>query len=66
MQHVFAGVPKRRMAQIMSKANSLNQISVCAHGQRDPFGDLRDLQGVGEASAEEIAFVHAKHLRFPL
>ncbi len=45
------------MSQVVRQADRLDQVLVAAQGAGDGAADLGDLQGVGQAGAEVVAFV---------
>src|SRR5699024_2676719 len=62
VQFVLAGMPKRRMSQVMGQGNGLDQIFIDLQHTRHGTGDLGHLKTVCEAGAEQIAFVVDEHL----
>ena len=61
-QRFLAGVAERRVTDVMTKADRLGQVLVEAEGSRHRPADLGDLEGVGEAGDEVIAFRIDEHL----
>ncbi len=59
----FAGMTKRRMTQVVSETNSLDQVLVGAQGASNGAADLRHLQRMCQACAEVIAFIGDENLR---
>ena len=62
----LAGVPERRVPQVVRQADALHQVFVGAQGAGDGAGDLRDLQGMRQAGAVIIALVIDEDLRLVL
>ena len=62
IQGILAGMPERRVAQVVGQRNRLHQVLVQAQVAGDRTGDLRDFDAVGQAGAEQIAFVIDEHL----
>ena len=62
-QRPLAGMAERRMAEIVGQRQRLGEILVEAQQAGDGAGDLRHLQGVGEARAVVVALVEHEHLR---
>src|SRR5439155_1905741 len=50
----FAGMPERRMTDIMGQRQSFRQILAQTQDRRDGAGDLRNLKGVRKTIAEVI------------
>ena len=63
---LLSGVAEGRMAQIVAQSHRFGEIRVQAERGGDRAGDLRHLQGVGQARAEMIAFMGDENLRFLL
>ena len=61
---VLAGMPKGGMPQIMGQSNGLAEILVQTQGASNRAGDLRNLDGVCQASTKQISFMINKHLGF--
>jgi hypothetical protein len=57
VQRILARVPERRVTEVVRERNGFDEIFVDAQIAGDAACDLRDLEGVGEARAEQIAFV---------
>jgi hypothetical protein len=66
MQNLLPRVSERRVPKVVRKAHGFHQVGIRPQGQRDAFRDLRDFERMRKASAEEVAFVHAKNLGFAL
>ena len=64
VQGVLPGVAKRRMAQVMGQGNRFHQVFVQTQGARHGAAQLRHLQRMGHAGAEQVALVVQKHLGF--
>jgi hypothetical protein len=59
----FAGMAERRMAEIMSEAQSLGQVLIETQGTRHSAADLRDFEAVSQPDPEVIAVGSDEHLR---
>lgn len=66
VQHVLAGMAKRRMSEIMSQCNGLRQILVEAESTRDRPRDLRDLKRMCQTRSVMVALRREEYLRFML
>ncbi len=66
VQRVLPGVPERRVAEVVRQRDRLDQILVHAELPCDRAADLRDLERVRQARAEEVAFVVDEDLRLVL
>ena len=66
VQHAFAGVAERRMADVVREHDRLDQILVRAERARDGARDLRDLERVREPIPEVVALVVREDLRLVL
>ncbi len=62
VERLLAGVPEGAVAQIVRERHRLRQVFVEGQRARRGAGDLRHLQGMGQAGAEMIAFVVDEHL----
>ncbi len=62
-QHFFAGMPERRMPEIMRKSDGFGQILVQAQGPRDGAADRGDLDRVSQSRAQMVAGAIEKNLR---
>src|SRR5881275_276467 len=54
-QHFFAGMPERRMPQVVRKRDGLRQVFIKTQSPRDGAANRRDFDGVGEPRAQMIA-----------
>jgi len=63
VERILARMAERRVAEVMAERDGLGQIGVEAEGPRQSAGELRDLDGVGQAGAEMVALVVNEHLR---
>src|SRR5215471_12805501 len=54
-QHLFAGMPERRMPEVVRKRNGFGQVFIKAQGPRDGAANRCDFDGVGEPRAQMIA-----------
>ena len=63
VERVLAGVPERRVAEIVREADRFGQRFVELQCARDRAGDLRDFDRVREPRAVQIALVIDEHLR---
>ena len=66
VERILAGMPERRVAEIMDQRYRLGEILVAAQRARQGAGDLRHLDRVGEPGAVVIALVGDEHLRLVL
>ncbi len=66
VQRRLSGVPERRVAQVVAQGNGLCQVLVQAQGPGDGPGDLRDLEGVGQARPVVVAEGRQEDLGFML
>ena len=57
VQRVLPGVPERRVAEVVRQRDRLDEVLVDAELPGDRATDLRDLERVRQARAEEVAFV---------
>ncbi len=62
VQHGFADVPERGMAEVVAQGDGLGQVLVQVQGAGDGAGDLAQFQGVGQARAVMVAFGRDEHL----
>ena len=63
VQRALAGVAERRVADVVDQRERLRQVVVQAERGGDLAGDLRDLDGVGQAAAEVVGGAAGKDLR---
>jgi len=63
VEHILAGVAKRRMAKIMGKRKRLGEIVVEAERTGKRARDLTDFERMGEPGAEMVALVRNEDLR---
>ena len=63
VERVLAGMPERRVAEIVAKRDRFREIVVEPQGASERARDLRHLDRVGEAGAEMVALVIDEHLR---
>src|SRR5690349_5623500 len=61
-KHFFAGMPERRMPEVVRKRDGFGQVFIKAQGPRDSAANRRDFDGVGEARAQMIARAVEKNL----
>ena len=61
-QGVFAHVPERRVAQVVSEGHGLGEVFVETQCPRDRTCDLCDFQCMGQTCAVVIAFRSQEHL----
>jgi len=66
VQRLLAGVPERRVAQIVAQRHRLGQVLVQAQGPGHAAGDARHLQRMREPGAEVVATRRDEHLRLVL
>ena len=57
VQCVLAGMAERRVTEVVRERDRLDQVFVESQAARDRARDLCNLEAVGEARAEQIAFV---------
>ena len=57
VEFVLPGVAERRVAQIMGQRDGLGQVFRQGQAARQRASDLRHFQAVGQAGAEQVAFV---------
>ena len=62
VERILAGVPERRMAEIVAKRDRFREIVVEPQGASERARDLRHLDRVGKAGAEMVALVIDEHL----
>ncbi len=62
VQRLLAGVAERAVAEVVGERHGLREILVEGERARRGAGDLGDLEGVGQAGAEVVAFVVDEHL----
>ena len=62
VERALAGVPERRMAEIVGQRQRLGQVLVEPERARERAGDLGDFQRMGEPGAVMIALVVDEHL----
>ena len=62
VERVFAGMPERRVAEIMAERDSFGEVVVEPQCAGERARDLRHLDGVGEPGAEMIALVIDENL----
>src|ERR1019366_7315286 len=63
IQGPLARVSKRRMADVVNQRESLHQINIQIESCGDGAGDLRDLEGVGQAGAKVVRVAAGEDLR---
>ena len=66
VESVLAGVPERRVPEVVRQRERLGEILVEAEGAGDGAGDLAYLEGVGEPRAVVVALMEDEHLRLML
>src|SRR6478672_4420043 len=54
-QHFFAGMPERRMPEVVGKGDGFGQVFIKAQSPRDGAANRRDFDRVGEPCAQMIA-----------
>src|SRR6476646_8955923 len=54
-EHLFAGMPERRMPEVVRQRDGFGQVFIKAQGPRDGAANRRDFDGVGEPRAQMIA-----------
>ncbi len=64
IEHILARMAKRRVAEVMGQADRLGQVFVDAQCPRHRAAQLRHLDRVREAGAEQVALVVQKNLGF--
>jgi hypothetical protein len=57
VERPLAGMAEGRMAEVVGERQRLGQVLVEAEGAGERAGDLRDLEGMGQAGAVVIALV---------
>ena len=62
VEGLFAGVAEGGMAEVMDQSEGFHQIDVEAELRGDGAGNLRNLEGVGEAVAEVVGIAPAEDL----
>ena len=62
VERVLAGMPERRVAEIVAKRDRFREVVVKPQGASERARDLRHLDRVGEAGAEMVALVIDEHL----
>ena len=62
VEHIFASVPERRMAEIVGDAQAFGEIVIEPHHPRHAARDLRDLERVRQPGAVMIALMGDEHL----
>ena len=62
IERPLAGVPERRVAEVMGERERLGEVLIERQGARERAGDLGDFQGVGQAGAVVVALVEHEHL----
>ena len=62
IQSPLAGVAERRMSEIVRKGQRLRQVLVERQRAGESAGDLRDLEGMGQARPVVIALIEDKDL----
>ena len=62
VQCTLAGMPKRRMADVVNQRKRLRQIFVQTKGGGRPAGDLRDFNRVGQTVAEVVGITAREDL----
>ena len=63
VEGILPGMAKGGVAQVMRQRNRLNQVFIEAQRAGDGAAQLRHLQGVRQARAEQVAFMVEEHLR---
>jgi hypothetical protein len=63
IQRTLAGMPERRMANVMYKGKRLSQINIEIECRSDVPSDLRHLHGMRQTAAEMIRCAAGEHLR---
>ena len=63
LQFILARMAKGRVAKVMGESDGFAQIRIQSHRRGDRPRDLSDLQRVGQARAEVVAFMGDKDLR---
>ena len=64
VERVLPRMAKRCVAQVVRQRNGLDQVFVQLQRPRDGTAQLRHLQRMRQAGAEQVTFVVQKHLRF--
>ena len=62
VERALAGMPERRMAEVVRQRQRLGEVLVEAERARQRAGDLGDFQRVGEPGAVVVALVVDEHL----
>ena len=62
VERFLSGVAERRMADVVHQGERLDQVDIQAELRRDGAGDLRDLNGVGQAIAEVVGVAAGEDL----
>src|SRR5262249_61258179 len=62
VERALAGVPERRMPEVVGERGGFRQVLVEAERARERAGDLRDLERMGEPGAVVVALVRNEHL----
>ena len=62
VERALAGVPERRMSNVVHQRQRLGQIYIQVELRRDGARDLRDLDGVGQASAKVVGVTAGEDL----
>ena len=62
IERLLAGVAERRVAEVVGERQGFGQVLVEPQAARQGAGDLRHLDGVGQAGAEAVAFVEHEDL----
>ena len=66
VEGILAGMPERRVPEIVRKGNRLAEVFVQPEGTSYGARDLGNLEGVGQASTVVVAFVIDEDLRLVL
>ncbi len=66
VEHAFAGVPERRVPEVVPERDRFGELLVQAQHLGDGARDLRDLERVRQAGAVVIAGRRKEHLRLVL
>ena len=64
IQGVLAGMPERRVAQVMRQGNGFGEVFIYGEGAGDSAADLCHFYGMGQAGAKHIAFMIDEYLGF--
>ena len=62
IERLLAGVPERAVPEVVGERHRFREVLVEGQRARRGAGDLRDLEGVGQAGPEVVAFVVDEHL----